>query len=254
MTLEELERNWESFGKTDPLWAILTTEEKKGNQWSLDAFLQTGTTEINEVLRYQRELGLEPAMRKALDFGCGVGRLTQALAEHFDEVIGVDIAASMVAKAEQLNRHAQKATYVVNRRNDLALFDDDCFDFIYSNIVLQHMRPAFALRYIREFIRVLRPGGCLVFQIPSDLKPRPAEGRSIQLKRRLREFTPAPILKLSRRLRGLDKGGPAMEMHGIPVSRLVRILDREATIVDIRAEQAAGPEWRSFRYCVTKAH
>ena len=64
--------------------------------------------------------GLRVPHHQALDFGCGVGRLTQALAEHFERVAGVDIAASMIARARQENRHGDRVRYVVNERSDLA--------------------------------------------------------------------------------------------------------------------------------------
>src|SRR5207248_4370527 len=65
----------------------------------------------------------------------------------------------------------QRCHFVVNPANDLTLFPDDSFDLIYSSLVLQHMRPEYSLNYIKEFLRVLAPGGLLVFQIPSRLIP-----------------------------------------------------------------------------------
>lgn len=105
---------------------------------------------------------------RALDFGCGVGRATQALALHFDEVVGIDIAPSMIKLADQFNRHGEKCRHLVNDSKDLHLFPDDHFDFVFSTIVLQHMRPEYSTGYIQEFVRILRPGGVAVFQIPSE--------------------------------------------------------------------------------------
>ena len=48
----------------------------------------------------------------------------------------------------------------------MLIFDDNSFDFIYSYVVLQHMRPDYALSYLREFVRVLAPGGVMAFQLP----------------------------------------------------------------------------------------
>jgi SAM-dependent methyltransferase len=117
---------------------------------------------------------------RALDFGCGVGRLTQALAGKFSECDGVDIAPSMIARANELNRFGNRCRYHVNDRNDLALFGDDVFDLIYSDIVLQHIPPEFGAAYIRDFTGVLAPGGVLVFQIPSHVLGSGEEGRRPQ--------------------------------------------------------------------------
>ena len=46
MEIKELQRNWDSFGTTDPLWAILTVPNKRHNKWDQDEFFATGVTEI----------------------------------------------------------------------------------------------------------------------------------------------------------------------------------------------------------------
>jgi len=72
----------------------------------------------------------------------------------------------MIDLATKYNRFPETCRYSVNVASDLGLFQDSQFDFIYSNCVLQHMEPSLALSYIREFVRVLKPGRSLVFQIP----------------------------------------------------------------------------------------
>jgi 2-polyprenyl-3-methyl-5-hydroxy-6-metoxy-1,4-benzoquinol methylase len=96
MNIEELERNWNELGGQDPLWAILTWPGKKGRKWRTDEFFETGKQEIADVMASTMSLGIPVERKRALDFGCGVGRLTQALAVHFDQVASVDIAASML--------------------------------------------------------------------------------------------------------------------------------------------------------------
>src|SRR5205085_2142548 len=57
-----------------------------------------------------------------------------------------------------------------NDRDDLSRFPDDSFDFVFTLMVLQHMRPDYSRRYLAEFLRVTAPGGMIVFQVPSALK------------------------------------------------------------------------------------
>jgi ubiquinone/menaquinone biosynthesis C-methylase UbiE len=171
MHLKDLQRHWHEFGRRDPLWAILTLPDKRNAGWKTDEFFQTGRDEIAQILAHVDRLGLSRPTRRALDFGCGVGRLTQALCEQVGVACGVDIAPSMVEQARQHNRHGARCEYVVNDADDLGRFADDSFDFVYSSRVLQHMRPTYSTRYIREFLRVLSPGGVAVFQIPT--APRP---------------------------------------------------------------------------------
>jgi len=42
MELDDVERTWETFGQTDPLWAILTQADRKDNRWNIDDFFRTG--------------------------------------------------------------------------------------------------------------------------------------------------------------------------------------------------------------------
>jgi SAM-dependent methyltransferase len=165
--LDDLQRNWDEWGRRDPYWAIISRPDRRGNRWDLDEFLRTGIDEIDALYARLQELGVAVRPGRALDFGCGVGRLTQALARTFAECDGVDIAPSMIERAHELNRFGDRCRYHVNDRDDLALFDDGVFDLVYSDIVLQHIAPEFSAKYVREFARVLAPGGILVFQLPS---------------------------------------------------------------------------------------
>jgi SAM-dependent methyltransferase len=175
MQLTELQRNWNVFGETDPLWSVLTDVRYKNNKWDPVAFFQTGEQEIDAVFAGFDSMGLSFPRRRALDFGCAVGRLTQALCRHFDRCDGVDIAPSMIELARKYDRYPGRCYYHLNGTDDLALFEDNTFDFVYSRLVLQHMQPRYSKKYIAEFLRVLAPGGVALFQIPGG--PPKAGGR-----------------------------------------------------------------------------
>ena len=95
----QLRQTWDYLGEHDPLWAILSFPQKRGNRWQLEEFFATGRDEIDAVLKDVANRFPDVPRCCALDFGCGVGRLTRALAAHFDRVIGVDVAASMIRQA-----------------------------------------------------------------------------------------------------------------------------------------------------------
>src|SRR3989338_957648 len=99
MKLHETGTNWDILGKEDPLFAVLTFKDKRGGKWNKQEFFETGKKEVKGTLEYVRKLNVALTFGKALDFGCGVGRLTQALAQYFEEVHGVDIAPSMIETA-----------------------------------------------------------------------------------------------------------------------------------------------------------
>jgi SAM-dependent methyltransferase len=150
------------------MWAVLTGPLAAGRAWDADAFFATGVEEVDFVLGRVRAVGAPREFTRALDFGCGVGRLTHALGRHFTHVDGVDIAPAMIEKAKALNRLADRCHYHLNERADLSVFETATFDFVYSSITLQHMEPRFSRVYIEEFFRIARPGGVVVFQIPGE--------------------------------------------------------------------------------------
>src|SRR5215831_16644139 len=106
--LATLRNAWEDLARRDALGTILTDPSKAGGNWSLAEFMATGDAEINTVINHLAAIGHLPDFDgAALDFGCGVGRLTQAMARRFTSCIGVDISAQMFQNAESLNRHAR---------------------------------------------------------------------------------------------------------------------------------------------------
>jgi SAM-dependent methyltransferase len=169
MTLEGQRRDWETLADADPLWAVLTDPARKGGRWEPEEFLATGEAELADVLAAAGRLGLPATGAAFLDFGCGAGRITRAAAARFERAVGVDIAEGMVQTARRLNRDCRGAEFVVNTRPDLGLFADGTFDLAYSTIVLQHQPTReLAAGYLRELVRVVRPGGGLVFQLPTE--------------------------------------------------------------------------------------
>jgi 2-polyprenyl-3-methyl-5-hydroxy-6-metoxy-1,4-benzoquinol methylase len=122
MDIKELQKSWDSFGQKDPFWAILTSSSRRNNKWNQKEFFATGETQIALVMKQLDTMGLHLKRGRCLDFGCGVGRLTQALCQFFEECDGVDIAPSMVKAARHYNSYAERCRYHLNEMSDLRLF------------------------------------------------------------------------------------------------------------------------------------
>jgi SAM-dependent methyltransferase len=161
---------WEDWGSVDPLYAILTDPKYRHGGGDRSEFLETGEQFASAILDQCDALGLAQDRGRALDFGCGVGRVTAPLSRRFDEVVGLDISESMVASARKLHAARTNCTFEVQRSDDLAHYPDGSFDLVLCVLVLQHLSTRQAiLRYLAEFARVLRPGGALVVQLPSSV-------------------------------------------------------------------------------------
>jgi len=246
MSLSKHRRDWNHLGRVDPLWAIFTRRDKRLGRWDLDEFFLTGAQDVGQVMEVSTALGYPRRRDKALDFGCGVGRLTRALASHFGHCCGLDISDSMITRAQELNRSVQNCSFVLNDRDDLQLFADDSFDMIYTKWVLQHLPNAdHIISYIRELVRLLRPDGLLVFQVRTWLTLR------VRVLQRRRLFNLLKMLGvgedfLYRRL-ALDP----IQMTAVPESAVERILDMMGAKV-LRAESYSVSSGRGKIYFVTK--
>ncbi len=158
---------WDQHAASDPLWAVLAFPDKRGGRWSLQEFMKSGEREIALLFHRIGELGLSAPEGRTLDFGCGVGRLTQALARRQDAVLGADISPIMIDLARRLNRYPDSVDYICTSERGLDILPSRSFGFIYTNIVLQHIAPELSVRYLTDFFRLLAPNGLLVFQLPS---------------------------------------------------------------------------------------
>ncbi len=165
MALDRLKSTWENLGRVDPRWAVLTDPDRRHGGWDTDEFLATAAGPIQRVRDLAEAAGLSLGER-ALDFGCGAGRLSNGLAAHVDTVVGVDIAQSMVDEAIRINRFPDRVSFTSYDGQRLP-FDDESFDSVVSLISIQHSPPAVQLACLVELHRVTKPGGVLVLQMPA---------------------------------------------------------------------------------------
>jgi len=170
-------RDWDDLALVDPFWAVLAADDKRGGGWEPTEFFATGEADIEEMLATAAQLGRPTRHERALDFGCGVGRLTRALARRFDEAVGIDVSERMLEHARRLNADAPNVTFASSDEPP-----PEPFDLVVANLVLQHLpSKALARVYIGRLIKATRPDGLLVFQLPTKLPL----ARRLQPRRRL---------------------------------------------------------------------
>jgi ubiquinone/menaquinone biosynthesis C-methylase UbiE len=242
------QKDWDEFSEMDPFWAVLADPAKKYGKWDGEEFYRTGQVEIDRLMEQANKLGYPAKRERSLDFGCGLGRLTRALSRYFKESYGVDISETMLAKARELNRDFGNCQFVHNPKNDLQIFDENQFDLIYSNIVLQHVPSKKVIRsYLTEFVRILKPNGLIVFQLPSHIPLL----KKIQPRRRL--YSVLRTFGLSDKFLYWKLGLFPILMNYIPVEEVTKLLEgRGAKILEILPSSDAGSMIESRRYYVTK--
>lgn len=235
--LERLETTWEAGAKRDPHWVVLTDPSKRARGWDDESFFATGGVDADRLMSRVRELGRPTRCDLAMDFGCGLGRISRALCEHFPSVDGVDISATMVQRATELHASRSGLRFHLNVAADLSAFETGAYDLVHSVITLQHMPPSMALAYMAEFIRLLAPGGVAAFQMPAGLKWTPGGV--------LRRFTPRALKRLSWRARGVEP----IEMHTAPFAHVEAVLRNAGGRLLARLpDDSAGPDYHSHFY------
>jgi 2-polyprenyl-3-methyl-5-hydroxy-6-metoxy-1,4-benzoquinol methylase len=240
VNIKEIHENWTALGQDDPMWVVLTDPQKKGGGWQAEEFFATGRAEITGVLEKIKQSGLALKFDRALDFGCGLGRLSQALGESFAKVDAVDVSASMIEQAQSFNKLPAKVFYHLNVRTDLDAFAAASYDFAYSNICLQHIPTQFQTAYIAGFMRLLKPGGVAYFQTIH------AHG--------WRQLVPDFAVDFYRKLK--SQGKPFIPMHAVPVELVRAAVKSGGGTIRKRTASAYGGHESRFVvdvYIVTKA-
>jgi SAM-dependent methyltransferase len=169
--LSRIRAAWQSIGETEPYYSVLATEAYRSGNFDKhrDRFYASGLIDVKRALAFLSRNGIDPSsIHHVLDYGCGVGRLTVALAHRFPAVTGIDISDAHLCHAK---RHAsdqgiKNVDFV--RMVDLKQLDlVKGIDFVFSLIVLQHNPPPIIAFTLRKLFGALNDGGCALFQVPT---------------------------------------------------------------------------------------
>jgi ubiquinone/menaquinone biosynthesis C-methylase UbiE len=143
-----------------------------------DEFLATAGDVLRGLDREMRRglPGARASARRALEIGCGPGRLLKPMSQRFGEVHGVDVSDEMIGIARARLRSIPHAHAHTGSGADLKQFADESFDFIYSYAVFQHIpEKSVVFSYLAEAARVLRTGGLMRFQVSNLVAERNSE-------------------------------------------------------------------------------
>ncbi len=128
---------------------------------------QDRLSKLNDLLNAEclREIALTGGER-IVDFGCGIGQLTRALARTAGcTAVGIEFNAEQLEKGRRQAEHAGESRWVDFRRGDVThppLADDEwgTFDLAHARFILEHVPEP--LTVVRQMVRAVRPGGRIV--------------------------------------------------------------------------------------------
>jgi SAM-dependent methyltransferase len=161
---------WSHLGSECPHFSVLTHDAflPENLDGSLDDFWRTGEAEAAMVKRVLVRQGLTTCAQKTcLEYGCGVGRVTMALARHFAHIHGYDISASHLEHAQLRAREIGAVNVSLHQCPAGVPEPLQACDVFYSRIVLQHNPPPLIAEILKSALRALNPGGIAIFQVPT---------------------------------------------------------------------------------------
>ena len=159
-------REWEKIGATDPYFGVCSHDQYRLSnlkEENKEKLFISGSDHINNILNNIKK-HIDPAYtpKKAVDFGCGVGRMVIPLAKIAKSVVGLDISESMLNEAKKNceNQSIKNASFFKADENLSAL--NDKYDFIHSFIVFQHIPVKRGERLFENLLTHLEDGGICV--------------------------------------------------------------------------------------------
>jgi len=201
-------RDWNTLGETEPFFAVLTEERflrQRMSDAAREEFFASGEADVARIFE-----SIDFTPKSALDFGCGVGRLTRALARRVARVAGVDAAESMLRIARE---NVPAATFS-------STIPAEKFDLIVSLIVFQHIPVRRGEALLDELLGHLEPGGVAALHFTFR---RP--GSSLRrIARAVRARVPL-VHRIVQRIRH-ERPMPYMQMNEYDQSRVIAIMRR----------------------------
>ena len=160
---ENSDTDWETYGAENPYFGVISNEkflsENLSEESKLD-FWQSGQNDIDVVFRNIKE-HIDPNFQpvRALDFGCGVGRLLFAISTRCEHATGVDVSPSMLAEAqrEATKKAIDNVSFIQTR--DCAELQENTFCLVHSYIVFQHIPEDRGYAILDKILASLRSGG-----------------------------------------------------------------------------------------------
>jgi len=195
------------------LRANLTPDHKR-------TFFATGERYVAWILKVISER-LVPhfSPMTTLDYGCGVGRLTIALAKRPGHVVAVDRSPTMLAAA-RIEAADQGAGHIEFRTPDELAADGRAFDLINCYGVLQGLPETEGLALLDSLVGRLGADGVGVFHVPF----RSNATTALKVTRWMRERVPGAN-RLANQLRGRPAGDPFSDTHIYDLHRVFQRLE-----------------------------
>jgi 2-polyprenyl-3-methyl-5-hydroxy-6-metoxy-1,4-benzoquinol methylase len=224
MLANNSDKEWEKLGKTQPYYGVISHAPYAAENLNPEAirkFFDTGEDYVKMIfdqVKARVHSGFAP--RRALDFGCGVGRLVIPMASRCGHVTGVDISPSMLKEARK--NSVERGVANVDYHAGLDAIEAGVkFDFIHTFIVMQHIPLKKGMPIFRSMLERLAPGGCGAIHMTYRYGGTGLKALVYALRKKFQAFNLFYNL-----LKGVPLGTPFMQMNAYDMNRVMWMMQQ----------------------------
>jgi len=156
---------WNKLAEANARYYVLTD---LGEKISEEEFRAAGKKDFQELITTDTLIVEKLGNFKEkiiLEIGCGIGRITEFLAQNFAKVYGIDISEEMITKGRERLKNYKNIEFIANDGKVYPL-PDSSVDFVFSYIVFQHMPNKKIIESnFQEIKRVLKKNGLAKIQV-----------------------------------------------------------------------------------------
>jgi SAM-dependent methyltransferase len=190
-------RAWTWLGQEQPHWSVVSEERFRPDRLgeNLGAFAATGEESCRLVLAQLARHDVTPALLpRAVEYGCGVGRMSLPLSRRFAALAACDISPAHLGIARAAGAEAGRGNITWWQATAEAPMPPPPWDLWFSYLVLQHNPPPITRHLLATAFAGLAPGGVALFQLFTHIKG---------YRFRIAEYLAQPEV-------------PRMELHALP--------------------------------------
>lgn len=143
----------------------MKAEQQENDRYSQEDFCHINMEEelmFSLLARYTGSRKVAPDQISLLDIGCGSGRIAHILLQKGYKVFGIDFSETALARARKRGLDVKRANL-----DEGIPEPDHSYDVVWAGDIIEHVFDPIGL--LKDVQRVLKPGGVLIFSIPSDV-------------------------------------------------------------------------------------
>lgn len=231
--LGNIREAWSSMGRDIPHYSVLTSDIflPSNIERNADIFWQSGAIEAEEIHSILKRFDFDFKNKVAIEYGCGVGRVSTPLSKLFKILYAYDISTYHldIAKKHSLEQGAKNIIYC-EVGNNKSIYKQRCH-FFYSRIVFQHNPPPLIAMLVEGALASLHNNGIAIFQVPV--------------------YKVGYNFKLNEWLN--TKHSNEMQMHCLPQSVIFSIIKKQnCQLLELREDESCGEPFLSNLFVVKK--